>query len=110
MFIWSITGYHCFGCYKTMSEAESFDQAIFLGRRARMQRVSRLLTQQEIATIAGVYPEDVELFENNQYLNPITKHKIARTFELITEANNKPKMLPKLSYFPHFSHERKLIF
>ena len=56
-----------------------------LGSYARIQRVSQLLTQQEIAAIAGVTQKDVDLFENNQHINPITRLQLIRTLELIKD-------------------------
>ncbi len=61
------------------------NSALPLGSYARIQRVSQLLTQQEIAAIAGVTQKDVDLFENNQHINPITRFQLIRILELIKD-------------------------
>jgi len=58
------------------------------GSYARIQRVCRLLTQQEIAAMAGVAQKDVELFENNQYVQPATQMKLVQIYKLIKEMPN----------------------
>lgn len=67
---------------KAMTEAISFDD-VSLGMHAKIQRVCRLQTQQEIAGMAGVSEEDVELLESNQYLDPVIKRKLLRAYDLI---------------------------
>ena len=66
-----------------MTKAPTFNDALSPGLYARIQRVSRLLTQQEIAAIAGVTQEDVELLESNRRLHRVAKRKLMKTFELI---------------------------
>ena len=58
------------------------------GSYARIQRVCRLLTQQEIAAMVGVTQKDVELFENNQYIQPATQTKLVQIYKLIKEMPN----------------------
>ena len=82
-----------------MTEGISFNAALSMGLRAKQQRVIRLLTRKELAIIAGVSEEDVELFEREQYLDPITQHKLTRTIQLIERtSNDKPKVLSKLPF------------
>jgi transcriptional regulator with XRE-family HTH domain len=71
----------------TITEALSFDD-LSLGMTARIQRVCRKLTQQEMADMAGVCQNAVESFESNQCLNPIIKRKLLRAYDLIVEASN----------------------
>ena len=58
------------------------------GSNARIQRVCRLLTQQEIAAMVGVTQKDVELFEDNQYIQPTTQAKLVQIYKLIKEIPN----------------------
>lgn len=62
-----------------------------LGMLARVQRVFRRQTREEMANLAGVYLKDVESFESNQRLRPMTKLKLLRAYDLIVEANNHNK-------------------
>ena len=78
-----------------MNEALSFDQALSLGSALRIQRILTLLPKRELAAMAGVTEQEVELFESSQYINPIAKHKLLRTFDLVKWINDKPKMLFK---------------
>lgn len=48
-----------------MTATLTLDQGVSLGFKARRLRVSLLLTQQELASIAGVATEEVDLFEHN---------------------------------------------
>jgi len=48
-----------------MTAVLSADQKTSSGFKARRLRVALLLTQQELAAIAGVSPEEVDLFEQN---------------------------------------------
>ena len=43
----------------------SVDQVLSLGFKARRLRISRLLTQQELAAMTSVSPEEVDLLEHN---------------------------------------------
>lgn len=71
-----------------MNETLTFDQALSIGRTRSIQCVSNILTQREIALIASVSEKEVELFERDEYLHPITRRKIIRAFELIKGRNN----------------------
>ena len=44
--------------------------------QAKLKRISRLLTKQEIANIARVSQKDVDLFEQGQPMNPVAKRKL----------------------------------
>lgn len=68
-----------------MIEAISVDSAS-LGTIARIQRVCRRLTEQEMADMAGVCQRDIDLFESDQRLSPFTKRKLLRAYDLIVEA------------------------
>ena len=61
-----------------MAQILSAEHVLPLGLKAKIQRVSRLLTQQELAAIAGVSQEEVDLLESNQPLHPDTKRKLLR--------------------------------
>ena len=69
-----------------MDEAISFDD-ISLGMTARIQRTLQRLTQQEVASMAGVGEKDVDLFENNQPLSCLPQLKLLNTYNIIIEAN-----------------------
>ena len=47
---------------------------------AKIQRISRLLTQQEIARIAGVSQEDVDLFEHRQPMDSVVREKLLKLY------------------------------
>ena len=49
----------------TMAEVISTSRELSLGFKVRRLRVSQLLTQQELANMAGVSPEYVNLLEHN---------------------------------------------
>ena len=66
-----------------MAKNLAADGALSVGSFARIHRVSRLLTQREMAAMAGVAKEDVESFENNQPINPIVRLQLIKTVELI---------------------------
>jgi len=72
-----------------MPETLCFDD-LSLGNLARIQRVCRRLTQQEIASKAGVSQNDVYSFEGNQRLPLTTKLKLLRAYDLIVETSNAP--------------------
>ena len=61
-----------------MAQILSAEHVLPLGLKAKIQRVSRLLTQQELAAIAGVSQEDVDLLESNQPLRPDARRKLLR--------------------------------
>jgi len=61
-----------------MTTVLSVDQKLSLGFKARRLRLSRLLTTQELASMAGVSQEDVSLLENNLPLQPDSKRKLFR--------------------------------
>ena len=60
------------------TEILSIDRALSLGFQARARRVSQLLTQQELAEIVGVSPEEVNLLEDSQPLPPDVERKLLR--------------------------------
>ena len=69
-----------------MNEAISFDD-LSLGMIARIQRVLLRLTTQDVASLACVCEKDVELFESNQLLSPVTNLKLLNAYDTIIEAN-----------------------
>jgi len=69
-----------------MDEAISFDD-ISLGMTARIQRTLQQLTQQEVASMAGVGEKDVDIFESNQPLPCLAQLKLLNTYNIIIEAN-----------------------
>jgi transcriptional regulator with XRE-family HTH domain len=54
---------------------------------ARIQRSLQRLTQQEVASMAGVIEKDVDFFENNQPLPCLPQLKLLSTYNVIIEAN-----------------------
>jgi len=67
------------GCTTTM--ATNFDQQEYeIALQARIRYISRRLTKQEIANIARVSKEDVDLFERNQPMNPIAKRRLLNAY------------------------------
>ena len=68
-----------------MAAVVTSNNVLSLGSYARIQRVSRILTQREVAAMAGVTQEDVELFENNEPIHPIVKLQLTKTIELIKD-------------------------
>jgi hypothetical protein len=71
-----------------MIETTFFDD-IALGGLARIQRVCWRLTQQDMANITGVPQKDIELFETDQCLSPITKRRLLRVYDLVAETDTK---------------------
>ena len=61
-----------------MSPVISIDQKRSLGLEAKRIRLSLLLTQYELATIAGVTLDEVDLFEHNLPVQVGVKLKIIR--------------------------------
>jgi len=49
-----------------------------IGFKARKLRIAQLLTQQELANMAGVSPEEVDLFEHNQPVPLDSRRKILK--------------------------------
>ncbi len=67
------------GCTITM--ATNFGQQEYeIALQARIRYISRRLTKQEIANIARVSKEDVDLFERNQPMNPIAKRRLLNAY------------------------------
>ena len=61
-----------------MTAVVTFDREASLGFKARRLRVSLLVTQQELADIAGVSQEEVDLFEHNLPVQLDAKRKLLR--------------------------------
>ena len=61
-----------------MAAVLSVDQELSLGFKARKLRISQLLTQQELANIAGVSQEYVSLLEQSLPLPLDAKRKILK--------------------------------
>ena len=51
-----------------------------LSLQAKIKYISRRLTKQEIANIARVSQEDVDLFERGQPINPVAKRKLLNAY------------------------------
>ncbi len=69
-----------------VNETISFDD-ISPGMTAKIQRVLQRLTPKDVASLAGVGEEDVELFESNQLLPCPTQLKLLNAYNIIIEAN-----------------------
>jgi DNA-binding transcriptional regulator YiaG len=69
-----------------MDEAISFDD-ISLGMTAKIQRALQRLTQQDVASMAGVGTKDVDFFESNRPLPCPAQLKLLNTYNIIIEAN-----------------------
>lgn len=63
---------------KIMRTVRNFTQELPLGFKAKRLRISQRLTQRELADIAGVPIEEVELFEHNQPVPLDTRRKILK--------------------------------
>ena len=61
-----------------MTAVQTVDQVLSLGSKARRLRVSQLLTQKELANVAGVSREDVYSLEHNLPLQLDAKRKLLR--------------------------------
>ena len=61
-----------------MTKVLSNDLGTSLGYKARSLRISLALSQQELASVAGVTPEEIELFEHNLPVRLDTKRKLLR--------------------------------
>jgi len=61
--------------------ATNFGQQEYeIALQARIRYISRRLTKQEIANIARVSKEDVDLFERNQPMNPVAKRRLLNAY------------------------------
>ncbi len=56
------------------------DQEYPVNLVAKIRRISNLLTQQEIATVAGVSGEDVDLFERGQPMKIAARRKLVEAY------------------------------
>jgi len=68
-------------------ETNSSYQEHDIALQARIRYISRLLTKKEIANIARVTEEDVDLFERNQVMNPIAKRRLLNAYILKNTLN-----------------------
>ena len=59
-----------------MTTALLAEQVTSLGFKARIKRVARLMTQEELAEVVGVSREDVSLLENGETLSPDTAQRL----------------------------------
>ncbi len=71
-----------------MSIVSTADHDLSLGAKAKRLRVCQLLTQQELAQIAGVSEEEVNLFEHNLPVRFGAKHKLLRELCLRVTRNS----------------------
>jgi len=61
-----------------MTAVVTFTQKSSVGFKARRLRLSHLLTQRELADMAGVSPEEVNLFERNLPIPLDAKRRILK--------------------------------
>ena len=61
-----------------MTEVLTFTQEASLGFKIRRLRVAQLLTQLELADMAGISQEDVDLLEHNLPVTLDTKRKLLK--------------------------------
>jgi DNA-binding XRE family transcriptional regulator len=61
-----------------MKAVRNFTRELPLGFKAKRLRISQRLTQGELASMAGVSQEDVELFEHNQPVPLDSRRKILK--------------------------------
>ena len=61
-------------------EVDFSDPKYKLALQARIRYISRRLSTEEIANIAGVSKEDVDLFEQNELINPVAKRKLLNAY------------------------------
>ena len=59
-----------------MTTALLAEQVSSLGFKARVKRVARLMTQEELAELVGVSREDVSLLESGETLAPETAQRL----------------------------------
>jgi hypothetical protein len=67
------------GCIITMETNFGY-QEYEIALQAQIRYISRRLTKQEIADIARVSQEDVDLFERGQPMNPVAKRKLLNAY------------------------------
>ena len=79
------------GCEKTMIKTIFFGDVLSFGESARLQRVCRRQTQQDMADVTSVSRKDIELFETDQRLSPIIKRKLLRAYDLIVETEKEKR-------------------
>ena len=73
--VWSFYPYH-WG--KIMTKVLTLARESSIGFKARRLRISQLLTQRQLAKMAGVSLEEVELFEHNLPVPLDSRRKILR--------------------------------
>ena len=61
-------------------EVDYNDPKYKIALQARIRYISRRLASEEIANIAGVSKEDVDLFEQNELMNPVAKRKLLNAY------------------------------
>jgi len=71
---------------KTMPQVITFARETSIGPRARNIRMALRLTQRELADIAGVSQEDVDLFERNMPVPLQAKRKLVKELWAAREA------------------------
>jgi hypothetical protein len=70
------------------------DQDTSLGFKAQKLRISQMLTTQELAHLAGVSPEEVDLFEQNLPVRLDTRRKLLKElFARKTASRKRPNRL-----------------
>jgi len=67
------------GCIITMETNFGY-QEYEIALQAQIRYISKRLTKQEIANIAHVSQEDVDLFERGQPMNPVAKRKLLNAY------------------------------
>ena len=72
----------------TYNELLFLDTPLSLGQKVRVMRVTRLLTQVQLAELASVTQTEVSALERNQPVRPNAKHKILKALGLENEAKN----------------------
>ena len=70
-----------------MTSVLTFARESSIGFKVKRLRISKLLTQQELANMAGISVEKVDLFEHNLPLPLDTRRKILR--ELLAQRASK---------------------
>ena len=73
------------GGVETMTtEVLSAEKVLSLGFQARVRRIARLLTQKELAGIASVSPEEVNLLESGQPLSLAAERRLLKRLGIST--------------------------
>jgi len=72
-----------------MVAVKSVEKELSLGFKVRRLRVSQMLTQQELANVVGVSPEDVSLFEHNLPLRLDARRRILKELWARKATSNK---------------------